>query len=412
MILDSLWEGASVALDSLRSNKLRSGLTILGVVIGVSTVMAMASIVDGIRGQIFNAMNTAGPSAFYVMRYFSQTPLNPDNLPYEVRIRPVVNQEDARALAAVPEIQYAGLWVQLFMRMEYQGVSTQIVTVYGADQHYMEILGGTLLRGRFFTSADLTGRSVTVLEAESAERLFGQVDPLGRDIRIGGVAFTVVGIYQRPANIFEPPGQQIGAIVPFETARHNYHYDETNGLFISAKAWPDVPVPRAKDLAIVALRHHRRLRPAMPNTFDVITQDQILDTVSNLTTAFFAVMVALSSVALLVGGIGVMAIMMVSVTDRTREIGLRKAVGATKQEILWQFLVEAATLTLVGGLIGIGVGLLLGVVLRHFLNISAGVPVWATAIATLVSVAIGLTFGLYPANRAARMDPVEALRHE
>jgi putative ABC transport system permease protein len=412
MILDSLWEGASVALDSLRSNKLRSGLTILGVVIGVSTVMAMASIVDGIRGQIFNAMNTAGPSAFYVMRYFSQTPLNPDNLPYEVRIRPVVNQEDARALAAVPEIQYAGLWVQLFMRMEYQGVSTQIVTVYGADQHYMEILGGTLLRGRFFTSADLTGRSVTVLEAESAERLFGQVDPLGRDIRIGGVAFTVVGIYQRPANIFEPPGQQIGAIVPFETARHNYHYDETNGLFISAKAWPNVPVPRAKDLAIVALRHHRRLRPAMPNTFDVITQDQILDTVSNLTTAFFAVMVALSSVALLVGGIGVMAIMMVSVTDRTREIGLRKAVGATKQEILWQFLVEAATLTLVGGLIGIGVGLLLGVVLRHFLNISAGVPVWATAIATLVSVAIGLTFGLYPANRAARMDPVEALRHE
>lgn len=412
MILDSLWEGASVALDSLRSNKLRSGLTILGVVIGVSTVMAMASIVDGIRGQIFNAMNTAGPSAFYVMRYFSQTPLNPDNLPYEVRIRPVVNQEDARALAAVPEIQYAGLWVQLFMRMEYQGVSTQIVTVYGADQHYMEILGGTLLRGRFFTSADLTGRSVTVLEAESAERLFGQVDPLGRDIRIGGVAFTVVGIYQRPANIFEPPGQQIGAIVPFETARHNYHYDETNGLFISAKAWPDVPVPRAKDLAIVALRHHRRLRPAMPNTFDVITQDQILDTVSNLTTAFFAVMVALSSVALLVGGIGVMAIMMVSVTDRTREIGLRKAVGATKQEILWQFLVEAATLTLVGGLLGIGVGLLLGVVLRHFLNISAGVPVWATAIATLVSVAIGLTFGLYPANRAARMDPVEALRHE
>jgi putative ABC transport system permease protein len=324
----------------------------------------------------------------------------------------VVNQEDARALAAVPEIQYAGLWVQLFMRMEYQGVSTQIVTVYGADQHYMEILGGTLLRGRFFTSADLTGRSVTVLEAESAERLFGQVDPLGRDIRIGGVAFTVVGIYQRPANIFEPPGQQIGAIVPFETARHNYHYDETNGLFISAKAWPNVPVPRAKDLAIVALRHHRRLRPAMPNTFDVITQDQILDTVSNLTTAFFAVMVALSSVALLVGGIGVMAIMMVSVTDRTREIGLRKAVGATKQEILWQFLVEAATLTLVGGLIGIGVGLLLGVVLRHFLNISAGVPVWATAIATLVSVAIGLTFGLYPANRAARMDPVEALRHE
>jgi putative ABC transport system permease protein len=412
VILHNLQEGVTIALDSLRSNKLRSGLTILGVVIGVSTVMAMASIVDGIRGQIFNAMNTAGPSAFYVMRFFSQTPLNPDALPYEVRIRPVLREEDAEAVAAVPEIEYAGLWVQLFIRMEYQGASTQTVTVYGADQHYMDILGGTLLRGRFFSPAELNGGSVAVLEEESAERLFGQVEPLGRDIRVGGVALTVIGIYQRPSNIFEPPGQQIGAIVPFETARHNYHYDETNGLFIAAKAWPRVPVPRAKDLAIAALRKERRLRPGMPNTFDVITQDQILDTISSLTTAFFAVMVALSSVALLVGGIGVMAIMMVSVTDRTREIGLRKAVGATRREILWQFLVEAATLTLVGGLLGIVVGLLIGLLLRHFLHISAGVPIWATVLATLVSVAIGLTFGIFPANRAARMDPVEALRHE
>jgi putative ABC transport system permease protein len=412
MILRNLDEGIGIALDALRSNKLRSALTILGVVIGVSTVMAMASIVEGIRGQIFNAMNTAGPSAFYVMRFFSQTPLNPDHLPYEVRIRPVLTEEDAIAVRDVPEIEYAGIWVQMFLRMEYQGVSTQTVTVYGADEHYMEILGGTLLRGRFFAPSELDGEPVVVLEEESADRLFGEIDPMGRRIRVGGVALTVIGIYQRPANIFEPPGQQIGAIMPFVTAKRNYHYDETNGLFLSVKGWPRVSVPIAKDLTIAALRRERRLRPGMPNTFDVITQDQILDTISNLTTAFFGVMVALSSVALLVGGIGVMAIMMVSVTDRTHEIGLRKALGATRQEILWQFLVESATLTFIGGLLGIAFGLATGHVLKEVLNLQSGVPLWSAVVATLVSIMIGLVFGLYPANRAAAMDPVEALRHE
>lgn len=412
MILRNLDEGIGIALDALRSNKLRSFLTILGVVIGVSTVMAMASIVEGIRSQIFNAMNTAGPSAFYVMRFFSQTPLNPDNLPYEVRIRPVINEADAAALQAVPEIQYAGIWVQVFEKMEYQGIVTQLLTIYGADSHYMDILGGTLVRGRFFAPSELDGEPVVVIEQESGEHIFGQIDPLGRRIRIGGVALTVIGIYRRPENIFEPPSQQIGAIMPFQTAKHNFRYDETNALFLSVKAWPSIPVPMAKDLATAALRKERRLRPGMPDTFDMITQDQILDTLGNLTSAFFGVMVALSSVALLVGGIGVMAIMMVSVTDRTREIGLRKAVGATRQEILWQFLVEAATLTFLGGLLGIAFGLVVGHLLKRVLDLQSGVPVWSAVVACIVSIAIGLVFGLYPANRAARMDPVEALRHE
>jgi putative ABC transport system permease protein len=410
--LSNISEGIALALDTLRANKLRSGLTILGVVIGVSTVMAMASIVEGVRAQIFNAMNTAGPTAFYVVRFFSQTPLNPDNLPYEVRIRPTISEDDAEAVKRIPEIEYAGIWVQVFQRLEYQGIQTQLLTVYGTDQHYMQIMGGTLLRGRFFAPSEVHGASVTVLEEESAHRLFGRIDPMEKTIRVGGVALRVIGIYRRPENIFEPPGQQVGAIVPFQTAKHNFRYDETNGLFLSVKAWSNVPVQHAKDLTIAALRKERRLRPGVPNTFDVITQDQILDTINSLTSAFFAVMVALSSVALLVGGIGVMAIMMVSVTDRTREIGLRKAVGATRREILLQFLVEAATLTLIGGLLGIAVGLAAGQVLKMVMSLQSGVPLWSAVLATIVSILIGLIFGLYPANRASKMDPVEALRHE
>ncbi len=405
-------EGILMALDAMRASKLRSALTVLGVIIGVATVMTMASIVQGVRTQIFNALEVAGPTSFYVMRFFSQTPLNPDNLPYEVRIRPVLTEADARAVAEVPEIQYAGIWIQIFARIEVKGERTQTLTVYAADDHYMDILGGTLLRGRFFTRAELTGEQVMVLEEETADHLFGRQDPMGQVVRVNGVAFRVIGIYQKPQNIFEPPGQQIGGVIPYRAAKYNLRYDETNGLFLSVKGRPEIDVRRAQDLVTVALRRERKLRPGVPNTFDLITQDQILDTISSLTSAFFGVMVALSGVALLVGGIGVMAIMMVSVTDRTREIGLRKALGATRREILLQFLVEAATLTLMGGLLGIAVGLGLGELLKHVLDLESAVPLWSAVLATAVSISIGLVFGLYPANRAARMDPIEALRHE
>jgi putative ABC transport system permease protein len=251
-----------------------------------------------------------------------------------------------------------------------------------------------------------------VIETDVADRLFGRLDPLGRYVRVGSTALRIVGVYQKPDNIFEPPGQEIGGVLPFETARQNYRYDETNNLFIAVRPRPGEDPALTRDQTTVALRRVRDLRPGMPNTFDMITQDQILDVVGKFTTYFFLAMVSLSSVALLVGGIGVMAIMMVSVTDRTREIGLRKALGATRREILWQFLVEAATLTFVGGLLGIVFGLGAGELMKAALDLRSGVPLWSAALACAVSIGIGLVFGMYPANRAARMDPVEALRHE
>jgi len=413
MKFDSLSEGFGIAVDQLRANKLRSALTILGVVIGVATVMAMASIVQGIRDQIITTIEVAGPKTFYVVRMFSQTPLNPDALPKEVRIRPVVKPEEARAIALLPEIRYAGMWVQLFQRMDYEGARTQIMTQFGADEHYMEIQGGQLLRGRFFTASGVnSGAPVVVLEERPAEKLFGRLDPLGRYVRVAGKPLRVIGLYQNPQNIFQPPSQEIGAILPFETARRFFRYDETNALWIVVKPRDDVPVSEAMDAVTVQLRRLRGLRPADKNSFDLITQDQILDIFNQLTGVFFLVMLALSSVALMVGGIGVMAIMMVSVTDRTREIGVRKAMGATKREIMWQFLVEAATLTLLGGLIGVVVGLGVGEVLKAVLQTGSGVPIWSAVVACLVSVAIGLVFGVMPATRAAKLDPIEALRYE
>lgn len=412
MVIRSLEEGLVVAANNLRANKLRSFLTILGVVIGVATVMLMASIVDGVKTQIFNALNAASPNAFYVMRFFSQTPLNPDNLPYEVRIRPVLDDEDAAAIARGPDIRHAGLWLQSFNRVEYEGAKTQAMVTYGTDDSFLEINGGTLAAGRNFVPSELHGADVAVLEIEVARRLFGRINPLGETVRIAGHPFRVIGIWQPPDNAFQAPGFSIAAMVPYQVAKHNFRYSDTNDLFIVVLGRNGISVEEAKDQATVELRKVRNLRPGMPNSFDFITQDQILDVMNSLTSLFFLVMTAISSVALLVGGIGVMAIMMVSVTDRTHEIGLRMACGATRREILWQFLVEAATLTLIGGLIGILFGLGTGELVKRVLAMQSGVPLWSAVVATMVSIAIGLAFGLLPANRAARMDPVEALRHE
>lgn len=411
-VFPNISEGIAVALATLRANKLRSFLTILGVVIGVSTVMLMASIVDGVKVQIFNALNAASPNVFYVMRFFSQTPLNPDNLPYEVRIRPVLNEGDALAIRQAPDIVHAGLWCQAFVRIEYLESRTQPMLIYGADESFLAVNGGTMAAGRVFTPTEARGAEVAILDLETSRRLFGQLDPLGATVRIGGRPFRVIGIWQPPDNAFQPPGFSIGGAVPYQVAKRSFRFSDTNDLFIVVQGRSGISVDDAKDQATVALRRHRGLRPRLPNTFDFITQDQILDTMNSLTSVFFLVMTAISSVALLVGGIGVMAIMMVSVTDRTREIGLRKACGATRREILWQFLVEAATLTLIGGLIGILVGLAFGEVVKRLLGLEAGVPLWSAVLATLVSIGIGLVFGLLPANRASRMDPVEALRHE
>jgi putative ABC transport system permease protein len=283
----------------------------------------------------------------------------------------------------------------------------------GADDRYQEIQGGELLDGRWFTQAELaSGANVVVLDENAARKLFGRESVLDKTIRVGGRPARVIGLYAQPGNIFSPPGQDIGAIIPYAMLDHQFTIDKTNALYIPVKPKKGVSTAQAQEAVTIALREMRRLRPADKDNFDLITQDQILDTFNKITGVFFLVMIVLSSVGLLVGGIGVMAIMMVSVTSRTREIGIRKALGATRKEILFQFLIEAATLTGFGGVIGILMGLAFGRVVTLAMKIDASVPLGLTLIAVMVSVTIGIVFGMLPAQRAAKLDPIDALRYE
>jgi putative ABC transport system permease protein len=382
-------------------------------VLGVSTVMAMATIVSGVRDQIVETIEIAGPTTFYVMKAFSQTPVNPQDLPAWIRNRPDLTPEEAEIIAKLPEIKYASIWGQIQNKTEYAGEHTNTGVIVGADQGYPEIYGGELTDGRWFTSSELlSGAPVIVLSVDVAKKLFGAIQPLDKWVRVGGRPFQVIGIYQEAANIFQPPGQATHGIMPFRTMDHQFTIDKTNALFIPVKPRPNVTVADAQDAVTIALREARRLRPGDHNSFDMVTQDQILDTFNKISGVFFLVMIALSSVALLVGGIGVMAVMMISVTDRTREIGIRKAVGATRRDILQQFLIEAAALTGAGGVIGIVIGLALGRVASLAMNIHAATPIAITLTAVVVSVGIGLVFGVLPARRAALLDPIESLRYE
>jgi putative ABC transport system permease protein len=406
-------ENISSALDSIALAKGRSGLTVLGVVIGVSTVMAMATIVSGIRDQIVDTIQIAGPTTFYVLKVWSQTPVNPQNLPAWVRIRPDLTPEDADRVAKLPEVRYASIWGQIQNRMEYAGTRTNLGVVVGADNGYPEIYGGELTDGRWFTHSELLGGGpVIVLSVDVARKLFGSIQPIDKWIRVGGRPMRVTGIYQEAANIFQPPGQQVHGIMPYRTMDRQFTIDKTNALFIPVKPRAGVTLSAAQEAVTIAMREGRRLRPADHNNFDMITQDQILDTFNKITGVFFLVMIVLSGVGLLVGGIGVMAVMMISVTDRTREIGIRKAVGATRRDILQQFLIAAAALTGAGGVIGVAFGLALGRAASSLLSVHGSTPINLTLLAVTVSIGIGLVFGVLPARRAARLDPIESLRYE
>jgi putative ABC transport system permease protein len=406
-------EGSVIALDSIRANKVRATLTILGVAIGVTVVIAMASAITGINRSITNILESAGPKTFFVYRYFSgglDVSDGSDELsPW--RRMPWLTEEEAELIRNLPAIRDVNIGEYTNGPVSFEGVELKSVAMAGMSPSWNLVNGGDILAGRNFTPMEYAaGARVVIINDKLAESLFPHRDPVGKRVKIFGQPFEVIGMHAEAASLFSNADEPRLAI-PHTIFTKVTDYQK-GWMEIAVLPTEAATVQEAQDQVATALRTRRGLRPGEPDNFAIVTQDRVLDTFNKITEAFFVVMIALSSVGLMVGGVGVVAIMMISVTERTREIGVRKALGATRREIMFQFLVEAATLTLVGCIVGMAVGAMIAWGIRSFSPIPATVPLMAVVAAVVVSILTGVLFGLYPASKASRMDPVEALRYE
>lgn len=412
MRLESLVEGVQLAVDQLRANKFRSVLTILGVVVGVATVMAMSAVITGIRTSVLEGIAAAGPKNFIVSRFdFNDVQIVNDGSRPAWADNTAPSVLEARRIAELSNVASAIVNLNLSVDAAVGSQRVNSINVSGSDVGWRNYTLGQMVAGQDFLPADVrASRAVAVLSKPLADMLFGPLDPIGRTVRLNGHPFRVTGLYEVEGNIFASANKHF-AIVPYTTAlKHLGANDRWLELLVVTA--DHATQAETMDQVITLLRTSRGLRAADPNDFALIRQEEMVSTFNRLTGIFFTVMIALSSVGLMVGGIGVIGIMTIAVTERTREIGIRKAVGATRGEILWQFLVESATVTLIGGAIGMLLGGGVAIIVAAATPIPASVPVWAVAAALVMAALAGVVFGLWPAWRAARMDPVVALRFE
>ncbi len=409
-----------MALDTLRHHKLRSFLTILGVVVGTVTVIVIAAFVSGIDARVSKEIEAFGTNAIYAFKFDPGFNFNPS---MEERTRKPLTEEDADAIRAEcrtcefvsPFMSPVDFTTGPFterVNIRNKEIEMTNATVQGASSDFFQMGVTHLAEGRFFTADEESRRGkVAVIGIDVANALFPYSNALDREIQIEGRNYRVIGVLKE-REIFlvgaeDPNNENKAVYLPFKTIKQQYPANED--CFIMATARPG-KMNEALDEIQNILRRQRNVPPDKPDNFGVQTSEQIIAQFSAITSGVFILMVAISSVGLLIGGIGVMNVMLVSVTERTKEIGVRKAIGARSVDIVTQFLIEAATLTGMGGVLGIILGVLLSLLIS--LILPTYIPIWAPIVGFGVSVGLGLVFGLLPAWKAARLNPIDALRYE
>jgi putative ABC transport system permease protein len=405
--------GLRLAFQTIRSHKLRAFLTVLGVIIGTGTIIGVAAILTGFDSNMTAMLRSFGPNSIIVFKF--PVGFRVGNLSPEERTRKQLTYENAVHLrercTACENVSSMLFPNNGPITAHHKGNDVYGVDLFGVEEGYGRNQGQVDIHlGRFFTDEESNHRMpVAVIGADVEKGLFANIDPIGKTITVDGHEFAVIGTMLRPAaSFFGDTDNRI--LLPYGSMHKMYPNARENAIVVTAY---NGRLPQALDEVRTVLRIDRRVAYDKPDTFALSTADQMVSDFRQITAMTFLVMVVLSSIGLLVGGIGVMNIMLVSVTERTYEIGIRKAIGARKADILIQFLIEAASLTGLGGICGIIFGWLISLLARLiFSSLPATVPMWAAGLGIVVSVGVGLFFGIWPANKAARLDPVVALRYE